>query len=167
MRILIVASVLAALALGGCAANPMPYGTFTGTSTIDSTALTSDIVAKLVVDYPPAHTRLNLGQPTQDAFGMGLVAALREKGYAVAEFGKQDAANEVKPRDELHRAAHPYFFHAPAPAQASVDMRYVVDQLGVDNLYRVTIWLGDKSLSRAYVAQGSELAPAGAWVRKE
>jgi hypothetical protein len=35
------------------------------------------------------------------------------------------------------------------------------------NLYRVTVTVGQKSLSRAYLAQNNRVAPAGAWVRKE
>jgi hypothetical protein len=43
----------------------------------------------------------------------------------------------------------------------------VLDAAASPNLYRVTVMVGQKSLSRAYLAQNDRVAPAGAWVRKE
>ncbi|MDN7880115.1 hypothetical protein [Burkholderia aenigmatica] len=166
MRSHILISAITVMTLAGCVSTAQ-YGDFSNGSSSIGNGLASDMVEKLSADYPPARTRLNVEQPTQDAFGSLFVSRLRSKGFAVAELNQPDMDATGKPRDELRRAAHPYFFRAPAPAQTTVDMRYVVDQLGVDSLYRVTIWLGDKSVSRAYVAQGTDVSPIGAWVRKE
>ncbi|MDR8093094.1 hypothetical protein KPB05_37190 [Burkholderia gladioli] len=166
MRSHFIFSAISAVMLAGCVSTAQ-YGDFSNGSPSIGKSLVADMVEKLSADYPPARTRLNVEQPTQDAFGALFVSQLRTKGFAVAELNQPDIDAVGKPRDELRRAAHPYFFRAPAPAQTTVDMRYIVDQLGVDSLYRVTIWLGDKSVSRAYVAQGTDVSPVGAWVRKE
>jgi hypothetical protein len=165
MRKFLVTGVLAALTLAGCAT--APFGNYSNAPASYEQGIVADMVTKLSTDYPPARTRLNLEQATPDALGVRLIASLRAKGFAVAELNKPESAEEGNARDAVRRAAHPFFFRAPAPAQTTVDMRYVVDQVGIDNLYRVTIWLGDKSLSRAYLAQGDSVTPAGMWVRKE
>ena len=69
---------------------------------------------------------------------------LRAKGYALVEF--KEAAPATAPGLSLH---------------------YVLDAVASPNLYRVTVMVGQKSLSRAYLAQNNRVAPAGAWVRKE
>ena len=74
--------------------------------------------------------------------------ALRAKGYALVEVkaSPQEAAPATVPGLSLH---------------------YVLDAVASPNLYRVTVMVGQKSLSRAYLAQNNRVAPAGAWVRKE
>lgn len=166
MRKLFPLAALVALSLVGCA-TATPYGDFSNASVGVDKAIAADMVKKLAADYPPARTRLNVSQPTIAEFDATLLSALRVKGFAVAELSKPETTVEGDGRDELRRSTHPYFFRAPAPAQTDVEFHYVVDQVGIDDLYRVTIWLGDKSLSRAYVAQGGNVSPAGVWVRKE
>ena len=54
-----------------------------------------------------------------------------------------------------------------ATATAGKPLRYILDQ-AESNLYRVTLLVGNQSLTRAYsAAQNGTLYPAGAWVRKE
>ena len=50
---------------------------------------------------------------------------------------------------------------------AGVDLRYVLDQPVSLNLYRVTVLVGNQSLTRAYVERDNALLPAGSWVRRE
>jgi hypothetical protein len=162
----LLVSGAAAAMLAGCVSAPNSYGDLSGAPHGYDNAIAADMVTELASDYAPALTRLNIGQPTADAFSATFIASLRDRGFAVAEFGTAARSGDA-PRDELRRAVHPFFFHAPRPTQTAVDVRYVLDQLGVDNMYRVTIWLGGITLSRAYIADGGDISPAGAWVRKE
>jgi hypothetical protein len=142
MRPLTLAALLA-MALAGCASTA-PYGNFaTHPPAGLEERIAADTVKQLVTLYPPARTRFHLGQPTPDAYGSALVEALRAKGYALVEF---KAAPATAPGLSLH---------------------YVLDAAASPNLYRVTVTVGQKSLSRAYLAQNDRVAPAGAWVRKE
>ena len=56
---------------------------------------------------------------------------------------------------------------AAPPTAPGLSLHYVLDAVASPNLYRVTVMVGQKSLSRAYLAQNNRVAPAGAWVRKE
>ena len=141
--------------LAGCASTE-PYGNFLGANAPASVneRLAADSVRQLVTLYPPASTRFNLGQPTPDAYGSALLESLRTQGYAILEFDADLAAPADQPA-------------AAGAAGSGLSLRYVVDAPPSTNLYRVTVMVGAKSLSRAYVAQNDTVAPAGAWVRKE
>ena len=160
--------LLAGLAgLGGCATPaPSAYGNFTqGTPAAFHQTMVHDAVKQLVALYPPANTRLDLQQPTPDVFGSQLVESLRAKGYALLEFkpGSKTAAlpaTATATATATDRAAD-------RAAGAGKPLRYVLDQFDA-NLYRLTLQVGEQSLTRAYLAaQGGALRPAGAWVRKE
>ena len=141
-------SALLVMALAGCASTA-PYGNFATEPPAGlEERIATDTVKQLVTLYPPARTRFHLGQPTPDAYGSALVEALRAKGYALVEVkaSPQEAAPATAPGLSLH---------------------YVLDAVASPNLYRVTVMVGQKSLSRAYLAQNNRVAPAGAWVRKE
>jgi hypothetical protein len=148
--------LLGALVLAGCATSPAPYGNFIGQAPagFDRT-LAEDAVRQLAAVYPPAATRFEVRQATPDAFGRQLMASLRAKGYAVREAGITSAQGATA-RSEA----------GVAPAAGPVlPLRYVLDRPA--DLVRVTLMIGDQSLTRAYLAQNDALRPAGAWVRKE
>ena len=137
-------SALLVTALAGCASTA-PYGNFATEPPAGlEERIVADTVKQLVALYPPARTRFHLGQPTPDAYGSALVEALRARGYALVEFKEA----------------------APATA-LGLSLHYVLDAAASPNLYRVMVTVGQKSLSRAYLAQNDRVAPAGAWVRKE
>ena len=52
-------------------------------------------------------------------------------------------------------------------ASGGLPLRYVLDQAGDSNLYRLTLMVGNQSITRPYLAQNGTFAPAGYWVRKE
>lgn len=148
--------LLGALVLAGCATPPAPYGNFIGQAPAGyDRAIAEDAVRQLAAIYPPAATRFELQQATPDAFGKLLTASLRAKGYAVQEAGPTSAQGATA-RGEASAAT------AAAPA---LQLRYVLDRPA--DLYRVTLTVGDQSLTRAYLAKNDTLRPAGAWVRKE
>ncbi|KTT27416.1 conjugal transfer protein TrbH [Pseudomonas oryzihabitans] len=155
--ILALLSLAVGLALGGCTTSSQ-YGNFIQSATLDQRKLASDAAQQLATLYAPARTRLDLQQPTSDPFGQALVKTLRDKGYAVQEF----APANVGPATAT-AAPQP----AVAPAPTGLSLRYVLDQAGDSNLYRLTLLVGNQSLTRPYMAQGGSFAPAGYWVRKE
>jgi hypothetical protein len=157
----IASLALLALALGGCATtSQQPYGNFVQSAALDQQKLATEAVQQLATLYVPARTRLELQQPTPDLFGQALVKALRDKGYALLEFVPAGAAAQA-PASAASQ---------PSPATAApggLPLRYVLDQAGDSNLYRLTLMVGSQSITRAYLAQNGAFAPAGSWARKE
>jgi type IV secretion system protein TrbH len=151
---------LLVVGLAGCATTaPSTYGNFTQSAPAAfNQTMADDAVKQLVAVYPPASTRFDLQHATPDAFGSSLVESLRAKGYALLEF---------KPAAQASGASAATDAAATAPATAGKPLRYILDQ-AESNLYRVTLLVGNQSLTRAYsAAQNGTLYPAGAWVRKE
>ena len=151
------------LVLGGCV-NTGSYGyAITGNlPSYMSERLAQDTVAKMETVYPPALTCLTLMHPATDPFGIALTDALRRKGYGVRETQAETVAIPST-RDEQHtRMEHPTVSH-----DEGVPLRYVVDGPFEHRLYRVTVFVGNQSLSRAYLMDEQAMAHAGAWVRKE
>jgi len=166
MRMIIIAALLS-LTLAGCATTA-PYGNYLGQSAgVDQTQLATEAVDQLVTLYPPARSRFELQQPTPDTFGLALVRGLRDKGYAVLEYQQPaaPAATTATTASQEVEAAEPVV-NVPNQAQ-TYPLRYVVDEAADLNLYRLTLLVGNQSLTRPYVSQNGELLPAGYWVRKE
>ena len=146
MRIfLLIAAVTLSLCLSsGCQKAPEPYGNFANAESGD---LVKDVLAVMLVAYPPAKTHLRLIQETGDAFGLRLVENLRENGYAVAE----------------HAAVMD-----PASALA---FAYVLDLLKDGGELRLTLHVGKETLSRLYTIQGEDgealYVPVSAWGHRQ
>jgi hypothetical protein len=152
----VVCTLLCALGLAGCASTPAPYGNFIGEAPAGYDLIVAqDTARQLATIYPPAYTRFELQQATADAFGTRLTASLRARGYAVRELVPSSGVQEAPAGKEGNPAA-------VVPVRR---LRYVLDRAA--DLYRVTLEVGDQSMSRAYLPQGDALHPAGAWVRKE
>jgi hypothetical protein len=150
-------SLLCVLGLAGCATPPAPYGNFIGQAPAGyDRTLAEDAVRQLAAVYPPAATRFEVRQATSDTFGRQLMTSLRAKGYAMREAGPTAAAPGATARGETG---------ATAATSTVLPLQYVLDRPA--GLVRVTLMIGDQSLSRAYLAQNEALRPAGAWVRKE
>nr|BCU00828.1 conjugal transfer protein TrbH [uncultured bacterium] len=160
MRKIAFVAVLA-LALTGCATTS-PYGNYLQSATVDQQKLAGEAVKQLATLWPPAKTRFELQQATPDAFGAGLVKELRESGYALLEFNPEAAKAKASASTEAAPAVE-----APASATKALPLRYVLDQAGTSNLYRLTLTVGNQSITRPYLEQDGALVPAGYWVRKE
>ncbi len=151
------------LVLAGCV-NAGPYG-YAVTGNISPSMLerlAQDTVAKMEAVYPPALTRLTLMHPATDPFGIALTETLRRKGYGVRETRGDTAAIPSTREEQLARIEHPIVTH-----DEGLPFRYVVDGPFEQRLYRVTVFIGNQSLSRAYRMDEQAMAQAGAWVRKE
>lgn len=116
------------------------YGNFTQASHGVFELMAKDTAAQLGHVYPPAKNRLCLSQKVSDPFGMRLIELLRKQGFGVME--KANSSREAN------------FF-------------YVVDEPIPRSLYRVSVFVGEQSLSRAYSLQHGVLAPVSSWSHKE
>jgi hypothetical protein len=153
-----IIAALFTLTLAGCATTSQ-YGNFVPTAA-NQQQIATDAVQQLVTLYLPAKTRFELHQVTPDAFGLALVNTLRERGYALLEFSPADQA-------EASAAAAVTVAAAPTEALAALPLRYVLDQAGATNLYRLTLLIGNQSLTRLYLEENGSFVPAGYWTRKE
>jgi hypothetical protein len=131
------------LILEGCAHNAS-FGNFANNPAAIDQIIADDAVKQIVTLYPPAKTSFELKQPSSDAFGIGLVSGLRKQGFALTEFHHDEATISALP------------------------LRYVLDKTGGETrLYRLTVMVGDQSITRPYRERNSTVVPAGYWVHKE
>ncbi len=77
---------------------------------------------------------------------------LRDKGYALLEYDPASA------KAQASAASSP----ATTAAPGGLPLRYVLDQAGDSNLYRLTLMVGNQSITRPYLVQDGTLC-AG-WV---
>ena len=150
-----IMTILLTLALIGCTTSD-PYGNFITSVNVDqqklltreslTRELAGDAVKRLMELYPPAQTQLELKQVPSDAFGVALVKIIREEGYALREFKEKEGQLSTSP---------------------ALSLRYVLDQAGEANLYFLTVFVGEKSITRPYRVHKDSLDPAGWWVVKE
>jgi hypothetical protein len=152
---------LLALALGGCATTSIQYGNFAQSAALDQEVLATDAVQQLATLYAPARTRLELQQPASDPFGQALLQSLRNKGFALLEFAPVNSSAQAASSAAVQSRTSA----TPAPSEV-LPLRYVLDQAGESSLYRLTLWVGQQSITRPYLAQNGTF-PAGYWVRKE
>lgn len=150
------------LLFAGCV-SPAPYG-YAVNGTVPSPLLerlAQETVTRMEDLYSPAHTRLALTHPATDPYGLALIEALRQKGYGVRE-------SRVTTRTTLSIRADRQTPDEPVMNQdEGIPLRYVVDGPFEPSLYRLTVFIGNQSLSRVYRLDDQMLAQAGAWVRKE
>lgn len=154
----------AAVVLAACASGPrapvaLTYGNYAGASAAFNQKLAGDAVKQLVALFPPASTQFNITQAATDLFGSALIAGLREKGYGVMEFAPDStpALPAVADKDASVTTKN----------LAGIELRYLVDQQGAGDFYRLVLAIGSQRLTRAYMAQNEGTYAAGAWVRKE
>ncbi len=161
-RLVCCALVLAALA--GCAApGGRSLGNFSDAPAPVQEQLAAAVVKQLALLYAPGHTRFALQQPMSDRFGQPLTAALRARGYALQEYQARAAAADSTAAAPGSTGASA----ASAAAGAGVPLGYLLDQAAGPGLHRISVLVGSQTLTRVYQAQSGQLAPAGAWVRKE
>lgn len=156
MRKLVLAFAVA-VALAGCTTSP--YGNFLNdkAAQVDQTKLAKEAIKQLVTLWPPAKTQFELQQATPDVFGTELTKGLRERGYALMEYHPEAAKAKAK----IDAAG------APASATTTLPLYYVVDKAADANLFRLTLKVGNQTITRPYLEQDGALVPAGYWVRKE
>jgi len=142
-----------AVLITGCVATPTtPIRTPSFAEVTGETAskLVDEAMDALVALYPPASTEVNLWNAAPapsdagTAFGALLSRELRHAGYAMVVSPSVDASRSTA---------------------GAIDLAYVVDQ-PAPGLYRMQLTYGGQTLTRAFVAKGAEVMPAGAWTRR-
>ena len=155
MKTMIVFGLLVLSLFSGCGKVPLQYGNF---AQIDSVEMVQDTMTVLLSTYPPARTHLRLLQAPDDSFGSQLVEAMRCNGYAIAESVEPAKSGKDKADVSTNLAI-------------GLGFAYVLDRFNQGEEMRLTIHVGDESLSRMYLIQGTGMdaryVPAGYWVRKQ
>lgn len=151
MRYLTLISLLFVLGLSGC--TTINHGNYLGTRNIDQERfLARDAIKQLKDTFPPAQNQLDMQHKTLDLFGLYLVENLRTEGYAVKEY-------KEKPFYDLSSADD--------SVNDGVPFAYVVDKAKESDFIRVTLLVGEQSLTRAYKVDEDMMKPAGYWFYRE
>jgi len=120
------------------------YGNYSEASLPANSSMANDAVSYLASQYPPGRTTFQMKQTANDAFGVSLLQFLRSRGYAVQEYTPEKGA-----------------------AASGTTLGYVVNTL-MPNTYQTTVYVGNATLSRAYLAASDGKAyPAGPWSMEE
>lgn len=138
MRLFFIALMLG---LVGCASQ---YGSMVKNNTDANEIIAIDSLKQLTEIYLPAKTTFSLTHPIspKDTFAQVLVNGLRDRGYAVEEFVKGASPIGVK-------------------------IAFTLDEIRDDGLYRVTLHIDDKVMTRAYQNDAGLITHASAWATKE
>ncbi len=113
--------------------------------------IADDALEQLNIIFPAATTRFKITESMSGRFGQNLLDGLRKSGYALAITTTRPLKENTESR-------------AVIPSQTkSFPFDFVLDQPSA-NLYRITIMIGDNTLSRAYAQVQDEFFPAGSWV---
>lgn len=148
--------MLAYLALvSGCATQT---GNYSNASPEISEAMASDVANYLDKAYSPAKTQLNFTNEisVNDYFGLSLQDNLRQKGFAVQLHSKNSQSQNTTEQNKAVTELDTRLLNLP--------LKYIVDHLEKDS-YRVTIYLPEAILNRAYSIEGGTFTPLGSWGR--
>ncbi|MBE4026198.1 conjugal transfer protein TrbH [Vibrio parahaemolyticus] len=163
----LLATALFSLALVGCASHT-PYGNFVENPTgLNQQKIANDTIEQITSLYPPAKTRFEIKQATPDAFGTALVRGLRDKGYALLEFDPETAKAAQRTSSRPNESAPEVKVKTPVQQGFGLPIYYVFDQFSGTNMYRVTVMVGNESITRPYAQENGTVVPMGYWVRKE
>ena len=144
------------------------------TAALNQETLAVNVVHKLTELYPPAKARLKLTQKASDPFGLALVRLLRERGYAVLEFAQN--SKTVKKDTKVTQGSSTKISSKNSETQvepgsaeeaSSLALSYILDTAGSPNMYHLTLKVGPKTISRAYVVKDGQTVAGGYWVRGE
>lgn len=138
---------MAAMLLAGCAVTPRVAApaAVLASAPAGLGSVAADAVRRLAGWHPPGATRWVLQRPATDAFGLALVDRLRREGYAVEEVAAA---------------------RGTAAASDGALLDYVFEPLDA-GVYRLSLRVGPRTLSRAYGTGNGQMAPVGAWSHGE
>jgi hypothetical protein len=132
--------MLTFLSMALCSCASMQYGNLTNTSVKNDEYLAQDSIKRISKLKVPARTTFKVYQKPDSVFGHKLVELLRQQGYGVQENLTSDKKSN---------------FH------------YVVDKLDEQDDVRVSLFMNDESISRAYHIKPGRVIPISAWSHKE
>lgn len=118
----------------------------TALSVEDQTELAKISVRQMSKSFSAQNTILKLNQRIIDPFGEAVVKGLRKNGFSIVEDRKMKT-----------------------DSPSTEKFNYVIDYISGSNplIYRVSLFVGTKSISRVYQLNGDTLYPAGSWIYKE
>lgn len=133
-----------AIAISLCVGCASQYGSTVKNNSDANEIIAIDSLAKLAELYLPAKTTFSLAHPIseKDIFAQTLVNGLRDRGYAVDEFKKG-----ISP--------------------AGVPLRFSLDEIRGEDLFRVSLLVDNKVITRAYRNDAGLITQASAWALKE
>lgn len=136
--------VFIALIISFCVGCATQYGSSVKNNSDANEIIAIDSLAKIAELYLPAKTTFSLVHPVseKDIFAQTFVNGLRDRGYAVDEYKK-------------------------GIAPAGVSLSFSLDELRGENLFRVSLGVGDKVITRAYMNDAGLITQASAWAFKE
>jgi len=114
--------------------------------------MVSDISEQMINLYPPANTALFYLHKDGDFFGKKLTTDLRQAGYKVCVFENQEEKKKktfIK-KDSLERSRE-------------LDFGYIIDRGKKESIIRITLKVGNASLSRGYDAETFQ--PISLWTK--
>ena len=123
--------------LSSCATTA-EYGTFLRGHESAQYAIAADAAGKLAAEYTPDGRAIRLERQPDDLFGARFATELRKKGYSLQD------GEAVATGPALH-------------------LRYVLDAIKGTDLFRLSIFLPRRRLSRAYAERSAQVFPSGPW----
>jgi len=157
--------------------NTAPYGSYISYKDCgDVKDLATDAANHLSAVYLPAKVKIELTHDTNDEFGYELVKNLRLKGYAVQEYippsmrvnlPKNNPDTNIKSQKcPVNRLNEPYI--SPCDKEElAIELSYLVDQIGKENLYRLTLVADNVTISRPYYVDNKQFIASGDWIRRK
>ncbi|WP_165544821.1 hypothetical protein [Pasteurella multocida] len=142
--------IILTLILSACSSK---IGNYSNASPSISEAMASDVSSYLHKAYSPAKTQFNFDNEIQstDYFGLTLQDNLRQKGFAIKLSPKNNKQLNQENMESDSRLLN-------------ISVKYIVDTLD-HNSYRVTLYLSDAVISRAYSTEQGNFTSLGSWVR--
>ncbi len=136
--------------LSGCVTTTQ-YGNYVeDNSETHNSIIASDAAYQLMQIYPPASTKLNMLHVAEDSFGTALIKSLRTGGYAIQEHKTSSLGQPENTATADNNGAA---------------LAYIFDQSS--DVYRLSVMIDKKILTRAYMPFEDKIQPAGSWVLKE
>lgn len=132
-----VGVLLVVVVIVGCGATAQ-YGTFVRGHERAQYAIAADAAVKIAAAYPPETRSIRLEREADDLFGQRLATELRKKGFSLQE-------------------------NAASASERQLQVRYVLDAIKGTDLLRLSIYVPQRRLSRAYAQRSDRVFPDGPW----
>lgn len=144
--------VIGLLVLVGCTGvHKVRYGNYLEKQ-VAVDKMVADISEQMIDLYPPANTTLFYLHKDRDFFGKKLTTELRQAGFKVCVFDNQEEKKEktFTKKDVLERSRE-------------LDFGYIIDREKEGSIIRITLKVGNNSLSRGYDAE--TFKPISLWTK--
>lgn len=153
-----IIAIFLAFSLAGCATNRVTYGKYGNLLPYAESSVQQQIAAdgadQLSLDFLPAKTQIVMVGPTKDMLGVSLLQALRQKGYAVTDYSKNNKTIQAVDADTQIMQLY-YTFSPIASSDNST------------KLYLFSLFANKEIFSRVYYESNGQLQTMGAWANRK